>query len=375
MRDPVRLFVSFILIVCLIIMMLTILASADPRLSIGARSAALLECSSGEILYSKDANLKLPMASTTKIMTALLAIELCDPDEVVEIPREACGIEGSSVYLSEGDTVTVRDLIYSVLLQSANDAATALAFKVCGDISSFADLMNQRAHSLGLSDTHFDNPHGLDSENHYTTAKDLARLAAFALKNSTFRSITSTYKYSFFISEKLRVVYNHNKMLRSYDGAIGVKTGYTSRAGRCLVSAAERNGITLVAVTLHDPDDWRDHTNMLDYGFSLLERAMPEELNKTEFIVPVLSSEKERVRASVKDLDSINLVERRGENLFSAKLDIRQYAIAPIKVGDKLGEIVIYKNGEKFKTLDITADEACEKNIKPKFNLFDLFKQ
>ena len=242
--------------------------AAEPIPKISARSACLYDMDADSFIINKEMNTRLPMASTTKIMTALLAIELCELDATVTIPREAVGIEGSSVYLREGDEIKIKDLVYSVLLQSANDAATALAIYISGDERSFADLMNARAREIGLFNTCFENPHGLDSDNHYTTAHDLALLAATAVKNEAFLEIASTYRYRFDLSGATRVLINHNKLIRAYPDTYGVKTGYTKKSGRCLVSYASRNNKNLICVTLNAPSDWSDHKNMLDYGFA-----------------------------------------------------------------------------------------------------------
>lgn len=253
----------------LLILAMTVIANATGMPSISAKSAILYEPEQGHVLYQKNAHQRLPMASTTKIMTAIIALEHLKPDEQVRIPKEATAIEGSSVYLKEGETLSVEDLLYSLMLRSANDAAVALAYAVSEDIYGFSQLMNQKATQLGLSDTSFQNPHGLDSSDHYTTAHDLAVITAYALKDPYFREICSTYKYSFTTEEGPRLVVNHNKMLKSYSGAIGVKTGYTKTSGRCLVSAAEREGKILICVTLDAPSDWSDHTALLDYGFAI----------------------------------------------------------------------------------------------------------
>lgn len=248
--------------------------SKEPVLS--AESAVLLDADSGEILFSKDHEKRMGMASTTKIMTALVAAEKGNLKRTVKIPKEAVGIEGSSVYLYEGERISIEELLYALLLQSANDAAAAIAISTAGSIEAFAAMMNERAKEMGLSNTHFTNPHGLNDKDHYTTAYDLAVIASCALKNETIREIVSTYKKTIPIDSDCnqRVLVNHNKMLRLYDGAIGVKTGFTKATGRCLVSAAERDGLTLVAVTLNAPNDWSDHTAMLDFGFENYESVL-----------------------------------------------------------------------------------------------------
>ena len=246
-------------------------ASALPEaeLPLSAESAILMDASDGSVLYEKNAHARKGMASTTKIMTALVAAQSMPLDKNILIPKEAVGIEGSSVYLTEGESLTVRQLLYALLLSSANDAATALAIASAGSVESFAEKMNLFAKELGLSDTHFINPHGLYHEDHYTTAFELALITAAALRNTTVKEIVSTYKTDIPLGneKKGRLLVNHNKLLKLYEGAIGVKTGFTKKTGRCLVSAAERDGLTLIAVTLNAPDDWNDHIKMLDHGF------------------------------------------------------------------------------------------------------------
>lgn len=268
MLDNRNRFFIILLLLALTFSVFTVFVYSGNVPSVSAKSAALYEPSTKSFLYTKNENQRLPMASTTKIMTALLAIENLDPEEIIEIDERAVGIEGSSVYLKSGEAMRAIDLVYSLLLQSANDAAAALALRISGSIEDFAILMNEKAESLGLFDTSFKNPHGLDEDGHYTTAHDLAILTAAALENETFKTITSTYKKTLVSSDMQRLVVNHNKLLKSYDGCIGVKTGYTKKSGRCLSSAAERGGEVLVAITINAPDDWRDHKVMLDYGWS-----------------------------------------------------------------------------------------------------------
>ena len=373
MKDNRSMVVIAIIMACIVIMMMTIVASAGGGIRTGARAASLYEPHTGTFIYENNSDLRLPMASTTKIMTALLAIEHCTLNESVEIPFEAVGIEGSSLYLKEGDVLTVKDLIYSLLLQSANDAATALAIKISGDISGFAELMNKKAAELGLTNTHFENPHGLDSDEHYTTAKDLALITAAALQNEFFKKVVSTYKYSFSVSGKPRIVVNHNKLLRMYDGALGVKTGYTRVSGRCLVSAAERDGLTLIAVTLDDPDDWRDHKSLLDYGFSQYERVPARCIAPDIIKLPVINSESSELTASLREIDEIKLIKRRDEPEFTATLDVKQYAVAPIKKGDTVGEIIFKKGDEEVLRAPLVANIDVKEKSEKKFGIFDIF--
>ncbi len=258
-------------------------AAAAPGVS--AEKAILMDAGSGRVLFEKQADARSLIASTTKIMTAVVVAEQCSLDERVRIMPEAVGVEGSSMYLREGEVLSVRELLYGLLLRSGNDAAVALAIHCAGSVEEFAQRMNEKAAGLGLTGTHFVNPNGLDAEEHYSTARDLARLAAYAMENDALRAITSTKSVVF----GERSLTNHNKLLWRYEGAIGVKTGYTKAAGRILVSAAERDGRRLVAVTINAPDDWNDHTALLDYGFG--QFTVRRLLAQGEYVgaVPLLS--------------------------------------------------------------------------------------
>lgn len=237
---------------------------AFPCYALTAEKAVLMDADTSRVLFEKNADASGLIASTTKIMTALIVCEQCNVLDRVKIPKAAVGIEGSSIYLQEGEILTVQELLYGLMLHSGNDAATALAIYCGGTVEGFAALMNDKAHRLGLEHTHFENPHGLDSPNHYASARDLATLTAYAMKNPIFRQTVSTAQ----VKISRRSLSNHNKLLRLYEGCNGVKTGYTKKAGRILVSSAVRNGRQLVAVTMNAPDDWQDHMQLLDMGFS-----------------------------------------------------------------------------------------------------------
>ena len=233
--------------------------------NVGAASAVLMDADSGRVLYSFHQDEPRLIASTTKLLTALVAVEHCDDlDAEITVKPEWTGIEGSSVYLVPGEIVTLRGLLYGLLLQSGNDAAVAVACHVAGDVEAFADLMNLKAAELGMNNSHFTNPSGLNDDEHYSTAYDMALLACACLKNDTVAEICAAK--SAVVGN--RTFYNHNKLLSRYEGCVGMKTGYTELAGRTLVSAAVRNGQTLVCVTLNDRNDWNDHEKLLDYGFS-----------------------------------------------------------------------------------------------------------
>lgn len=245
--------------------LLTQCVFAAPETS--AQSAILTDADTGDILYEHNAYEPSLIASTTKIMTALLALENCALQREFVIPPEAVGVEGSSLYLKEGERLTVEALLYGMMLHSGNDAAVALAICCGGSVERFVAMMNEKAESLGLTQTSFANPNGLDSAENYSTAADLAKLTAYALQNDDFVRIVS--KKSITIGG--RSLTNHNRLLWQAEGILGVKTGYTRAAGRILVSAAERKGRRLIAVTIRDGDDWRDHTALFDFGFSRYE--------------------------------------------------------------------------------------------------------
>ncbi len=228
----------------------------------------LIDADTGAILAEKNADVPSLVASTTKIMTALVIVRHCNLDRRVHIPAEASGVEGSSMYLKAGEELTLRELLYGMMLHSGNDAALALALCSAGSAARFVDWMNDTAQRLELHNTHFANPNGLDDENNYSTARDLAFLTREALQEPAFLQIVSTK--SIRIGE--RCLTNHNRLLWSLEGAIGVKTGFTRAAGRILVSAAERGGRKLIAVTIRDSNDWQDHATLYSYGFSLYKQ-------------------------------------------------------------------------------------------------------
>lgn len=248
-------------------------AAQEAPVSVSAKACILMEASTGEVLFEQQAEEMLPMASTTKIMTTLLCLESGDLDTEFVVDATAIRVEGSSMGLVEGDLVTKRALCYGMLLPSGNDAANATAVRLAGSIPAFADQMNAKAKQLGLTHTHFVTPSGLHDPEHYTTAHDLALLAAAAMQNETFRTIcsASSAKVTFGNPPYDRWLENSNKLLTMCEGVIGVKTGFTDEAGRCLVSACQRNGITLLCVTLNDRNDWQDHENLYAYGFQQLQ--------------------------------------------------------------------------------------------------------
>ncbi len=303
--------------------------------------SAILTDGEGNVLFQKNEREHMGPASTTKILTALVAAEMLAPDTKVTIPREAVGIEGSSIYLREGEVLTVEQLLYAVLLASANDAATALALFCSGSIEAFCELMNEKAAALGLVDTHFVNPHGLYHDDHYTTAHDLAVIASVVLKNPLLRRIVSTYKTTVPLGgdEGTRVLVNHNKMLRFYDGAIGVKTGFTKKTGRTLVSAAERDGLLLIAVTLNAPNDWNDHKALLDYGFANYTCVTLFEEGVAIGTLPVCGGREDYVALCAKDTVSVVLPKSMTDHTYTVESS-GHFLYAPVTSGQEVGRAV-----------------------------------
>lgn len=334
--------------------------SGEP--SVSAKSAVLIECSSGKAVFEKNAHARMPMASTTKIMTALVVIENALLTDTVKIPREACGIEGSSIYLREGEEFTVEELLYALLLASANDAATALALHISGSVEAFADRMNELARDLCLKDTHFTNPHGLHDADHYTTAYELAIIARAAAENDTFRKITSTQKTVIRrdSKESARLLTNHNKLLRSYDGCFGIKTGFTKTSGRCLVSGAERDGMSFIAVTLNAPDDWNDHKNLLNAAFSQYKRITPFDGGEIEYMLPLVGSYQASVLCRTTQALTV-ISDKDTDQTVTYKIYARRLEYAPIYAGQCVGKVVFLLNGRKIAECDLISVYSAAK--------------
>lgn len=334
-------------------------------IELSAKGACAIEAQTGEIVCEKNSNAKMSMASTTKIMTAIVAIENSSLSKSFKIPKEAVGIEGSSIYLTEGEELTNEELLYALLLESANDASVALAISCAGSVDVFVEMMNQKAKELGLTSTSFSNPHGLDDENHYTTPYELAKIAQYAMKNPVFRKIASTYKKTIPSGEDgTRVLINHNKLLKTYVGTVGIKTGFTKKSGRCLVSCAQRNGVEIVCVTLNAPDDWNDHKAMLDYGFNQYEAitlASPGDFNVS---FSVQNGETSNVSCSNKETLSLTLKSGYGD--ISTRCVPNKALSAPVKAGDIVGKIIFTYNEKEIAYLNLYANE----NINKKKNSF-----
>lgn len=329
-------------------------------LETSAKAAILINASTGSVLYSKNSDIRLPMASTTKIMTALILAEQNTPDKKVEITYEMVAVEGSSMGLKVGDTVTYSDLLYGLMLPSGNDAANAVAISIAGSLSKFSSLMNEKAAELGLKNTNFVTPSGLDSNNHFTSAYDLAILAKYALNNEELKKAASTKSIvlTFTNPERNVTLTNHNKLLNLYEGTIGVKTGFTSSAGRCLVSAATKGNVTLIAVTLNDRNDWDDHISMLNYGFSectdfILSPSLPEKISVVGYDDTFIKPVAENYSLGISRNDSITYT-----------VNLPTFIYAPVKEGEYIGEIYVYCNNEKINEINITAENAISLSYK-----------
>ena len=324
-------------------------------ISTSATSAILMDADSGRILYEQNADAKMLIASTTKILTALIAIESCGLSETVTVSRNAAGTEGSAMYLTAGEQLTLETLLYGLMLCSGNDAAVAVADHVGGSQEGFAQLMNETAQELGMTNTSFANPNGLDHEKHYSTARDMAVLACAAMKNETLVRIVSTRT----ITIGGRTMTNHNKLLSYMDGCIGLKTGYTKAAGRTLVSCAEKNGQRLIAVTLQDGNDWADHQALYEYGFAAYPAKRLAVLGQPLKEVTVqggLQSTVPLVAAS-----SFFWPVAEGETV-KTQVELDAPLVAPVAAGTTVGQAVFTLNGAEIGRVEL----LCGENVAPK---------
>ena len=295
-----------------------------------AQAYAVLAAETGVLLDSENAQTQLPMASTTKIMTGLLAAEDAQPERVISVPASCAGVEGSSMYLKAGELLPLRDVLYGLMLCSGNDAAECIA-AVCGGREAFVAKMNARAQQLGLVQTHFENPSGLDGAQHHTTAEELAKLTAEALKNPLFAQVVRTKNYT----AGGRTMVNHNKLLKLYDRAIGVKTGFTKTAGRCLVSAAQQDGRTVIAVTLNDGNDWEDHMHMLDAAWESMTEQTWAQQGEAAKAISVQTGTKQTVNAVYAEQLKASVFDGEQTEL---QIDCMPFVYAPVSEGTVCGQ-------------------------------------
>ncbi len=355
--------------------------------AISAQSAILMDADTGTVLYALDADTERLMASTTKIMTALVAIESLASLDMVYTVQSAYMTEGSSMGLAVGDRLTVRDTLYGLMLNSGNDAALAIA-GVCGGytstgtltaeeaIANFVEMMNQTALDLGLYHTHFDNPSGLDGDTHYTTARELAKLTAYALQNETFATIVSTVNYTGVSSNGvLYDMTNHNKMLWLYEGAIGVKTGYTIASGRCLVSAATQDDRTLIVVTLSDPDDWVDHASLFDLGFAQYQSTTLHKVGDTLATLSVQGGEADTVEVVANQALTLSLTTDE-QTALTVTVETPDFVYAPVTAGQSIGQVIYSVDGVELASQSLyIAQNIAQADPTPDLTLWEKLVQ
>ena len=341
--------------------------------SLSAKSAILINALTNEVIYEKNAYEKRGMASTTKIMTALLTIEKGNLHKTYVAKDEDVRIEGTSIGLKEGDRITLETLVQGMLLESGNDAANVNARVIGKSRKKFVSLMNQKAKEIGMEDTQFKNPSGLTEEGHFSTAYDMALLGSFAIKNKQFRDICSqsSIRVSYGNPEYQRTFKNHNKLLSSVEGAFGIKTGFTKASGRCLVSAAERDGVTLVAVTLSAPDDWNDHKKLFEYGFEKVKiYEMGFDTEKIE--LDVVGSDNKKIGVKLKNKLTYTAIDEEMNPETVVLCD--KFLYSGVKKGDRVGCVKVFsENGKYLCESDLVSTENAPTNFMEKENEMSFF--
>lgn len=357
-----RRFLNVILCAALLLALTPIARGAQ----ISAASYVLMDADSGRVLAEKDCHQRRLIASITKLMTGLVALESGHClDEEVTISPEWAGVEGSSIYLTPGEKVSLETLLYGMLLRSGNDAALSVAGNCGGSVNDFVSAMNQKAVELGMTDSHFANPNGLNAEEHYSTAYDMALLAQACLQNEEMAKIVSTKSASF----GTRIFTNHNKLLWRYPGCIGLKTGYTEKAGRTLVSAAQRDGVTLICVTLNAPNDWADHAALLDTGFQQYHSETLVEAGGEVCSLPVIGSLTSF--CPIAAAQTVRTALKSGEIPQAELHMIQQQITAPVSVDTVVGELIYYLDGQEIGRTDLVTDCSVSDDLAPKLNLWE----
>jgi D-alanyl-D-alanine carboxypeptidase (penicillin-binding protein 5/6) len=318
----------------------------QPPPGISAQTAIMIEANSGEELYKKNPDQKAYPASITKIMTALLAIENGDLDKKVKVSGNAAGVEGSSIYLEAGETITLRDLVYGLMLRSGNDAAIAIAEEIGGSVNNFVMMMNKRARELGAFNTHFANPNGLHNPEHYTTVRDMALISMAAMKNPEFKKVVGVKSWIADRGEgKYNYFYNKNKVVYQYNGGTGIKIGYTKAAGRTLVASSERDGTELICVVMNAPDWFQDTYKLMDYAYSQYDTAKIMAARSPLKVVRIWGGRKDYVLIGAKD-DVLCPLKKGADNQITVMYDLPKDPKAPIKRWQEAGQLKVYVNGE-----------------------------
>lgn len=333
---------AVVILVCVMLRSFCVVSYATEKIVLSADSAIVMNAQTGEIVFEKNCYEQRGIASTTKIMTSVILLENKNLSDEVKVKSEDVKIEGTSAGLKADDVVTCEVLLKAMLLESGNDAANVTATAVSGSVEAFSVLMNEKAKSLGMKNTSFKNPSGLTEDGHFSTAYDMALLTRYAIKNPIFRSVCSLKqaRVSYGNPPYERTFTNHNKLLDNCEGVFGVKTGFTKASGRCLVTACERNGVTLVAVTLSAPDDWNDHKKLYDYGFEKTAKRTVN-FNDSDIKVSVVGSDKERISVALfTDLAYFSAKETETETIVYCE----KFLYADVKCGDVVGKVEIRDN-------------------------------
>ncbi len=342
------------IVLFLLIMALTVIPIRAEELSLSSAAAVVLEADSGDVVFQKDPHTPRSMASTTKLMTALVAAETLPVDTAVKVSSAAVAVEGSSLGLRAGDMLTLGDLLTGLLLSSGNDAANAVAETVAGDLPSFAQLMNSKANALGMQNSGFVTPSGLDAEGHAASAYDMALLGRAVLKNDFLREVCATKSTKITVSERDVWVTNHNRLLKLSKDCIGLKTGFTKKAGRCLVSAAMRDGVTIVVATLNGGDYWNDHLKLYEYAFSRLESITPK-APALPFLC-VAGGVVGEVSLFTEQPSAVTV--NKGEAV-TVKVQLPAFLWAPVQAGEVIGQVT-YRVGDTEMTLPVTAGTTVD---------------
>ena len=346
--------------------------SEEPK--INSRAAVVIDRKSKTILYGKNENVKKAMASTTKVMTAMVVIQNTNLDNIVEVSKKAAGTGGSRLGLKTGDKISIRDLLYGLLLRSGNDAAVALAEYVGGSVEEFAKLMNQNAEMLNLKDTHFVTPHGLDSGEHYTTAYELAILTDYALNNQVFAQIVNTKTYTISINGYSKTLNNTNELLGNLNGVYGVKTGFTNGAGRCLITSAKRENMDIICVVLGadtKKDRTRDSVKLIEYIFNNYEKVNLKDKIQEEFKSwNEINSNRINIEKGTNNYLNLELkmddemtypILKNTENDINIKIEANLELKAPIEENSCIGKLIVEYDSEKIKEIDIVNTNKIEK--------------
>ena len=337
-----------------------VVSPADPLQKLTARSAIVMDAATGQVLYERDIDTRRYPASTTKMMTLIVALEHGKLDDIVTVGKTAEGVEGSTLWLVQGDKIPLGELLAGMMMHSGNDATVAVAEHIAGSVPAFVEMMNEKATEIGAYNTHFVNPNGLPDEKHYTTAFDLAKIAAYGYSLPHFEEIVSKQETIYdWVKDPAKKLRNENQMLWLYRGANGVKTGYTEAAGRCLVSAARRDGMQLVAVVLDSYYMWNDSIALLDYGFHSVQ---PKTLvKKGEVVTKVDVADGRHDEVELIAAESLVVAEKNGESAkVEKKIEIPNDVAAPIKKGDVIGKVVCYYDGKRQGSINLLAAQDVE---------------